>query len=110
MPDSLPTRFSNAQLLKIIDEAMIYMCACPAQVAKQVRELRELYAYQHNCISRASPGLEGVHERIAEATRAAHAEMERCLDEVLDLEGWDRTTLAMPAGLRAVRDHIIENE
>jgi len=41
-----------------------------------------------------------VHQRIAEVTKQAHQLMEQCLDEILDLEGWDRATLEMPVGLR----------
>jgi hypothetical protein len=110
MPDTLPVRYSNAQLQQIIEEAMIYMCACPAQVAKQVRLLRELHAYQHNCLGRGNPRLVPVHERIAESTRLAHAEMEQCLADVLDMEGWDKTNLTMPEGLRELRRQFIDND
>ena len=41
-----------------------------------------------------------VHQRIAEVTKQAHELMEQCLDEVLDLEGWDRTKMEMPEGIR----------
>jgi len=46
MPDSLQVRFSDPQLTRILEEAIIYMCACPAQVAKQLLELRNLFVYQ----------------------------------------------------------------
>ena len=36
--------------------------------------------------------------------------MENCLDRVLELEGWDRTTLKMPANLRKLRDELIERD
>ncbi len=39
-------RYTSQQLEKIINEAAIYMCACPCQVAVQLRHLRELYRYQ----------------------------------------------------------------
>lgn len=110
MSDTLPTRFSGVELQQIIEEAMIHMCACPAQVARQVQQLRDLYAYQRDCAGRSNPALVRVHERIAEATRAAHAGMEACLDEVLTLEGWDREALTMPEGLRRLRDQAIEND
>jgi hypothetical protein len=110
MSDALPGRFSAGQLRQIVEEAMIYMCACPAQVAKEVSGLRELYAYQRDCLGRSSPALVPVHERIAEATRRAHAEMEACLADVLALEGWDMTTLTMPAGLRELRQRAIEQD
>jgi hypothetical protein len=110
MPDSLPIRFTNEQLQRIIEEAMIHMCACPAQVAKQIQQLRDLYAYQRNCLGRDNPALVVVHERIADSTRRAHAEMEQCLSDVLGMEGWDRATLTMPEGLRELRRQAIEND
>ena len=45
----METRYTSQQLEKIVDEATIYMCACPAQVAVQLRHLRELYRYQTHC-------------------------------------------------------------
>ncbi len=107
MSASLPTRFDDTQLKHIIDQAMIYMCACPAQVASQILQLRQLYAYQRGCLERGAV-LDAVHEHIAAATEEAHARMEDCLDAVLKLEGWDRERLEMPAGLRRQRDQIIE--
>lgn len=92
-------RFSDEELERIIDEAGIYMCACPAQVAVQLRSLRALYLYQSRC--EQDPGNDqAVHQAIAAATAVAHAAMEDCMDKVLTLEGWDRTTLKMPEGLR----------
>jgi hypothetical protein len=41
-----------------------------------------------------------VHKLIAEVTKQSHQLMEQCLDEILDLEGWDKNTLQMPAGIR----------
>lgn len=105
--DDLPTRFTNAELQRIADQAMIYMCACPAQVAHEILALRELHGYQRACFSKGS-ALEAVHQRIAESTQQAHAEMERCLDAILDMEGWDRATMTMPAGLRELRDRQLE--
>ena len=92
-------RFSDAELEKILEEATIYMCACPAQVAKAMRELRNLYRYQLACIEDAS-NMSVVHRSIAESTIVAHAEMQDCLDRVLEIEQWDRATLRMPEGLR----------
>jgi hypothetical protein len=45
----LQKRFTEQQLERIIDEATIYMCACPAQVAEQIRHLRQMIRYQNNC-------------------------------------------------------------
>ena len=30
-------RFTDAELAKVIEEGMIYMCACPAQMAETIR-------------------------------------------------------------------------
>lgn len=39
---TLEQRFSDLQLEEIIEEAAIYMCACPGQVAAELRNLRSL--------------------------------------------------------------------
>ena len=99
-------RFSDAQLNQIVEEATIYMCACPAQVAVQLRNLRELFQYQRNC--EVEPGSDlAVHQVIAESTARVYALMEDCMDQVLTLEGWDRATLRMPEGLRKRRDQLL---
>lgn len=92
-------RFTAAELEKIIDAGMIYMCACPAQVADAIRKLRELHRYQLNCLENPE-NCSIVHQTIARSTAIAHAQMQDCLDEVLILEDWDRQTLDMPEGLR----------
>jgi hypothetical protein len=92
-------RFSDEELGKIIEEGMIYMCACPAQVADAVRKVRELYRYQMNCL-RDSGNDCVVHSTIAQAAIATHAQLEDCVETVLKIEKWDRTTLQMPADLR----------
>ena len=102
-------RYTNQQLEKIINEAAIYMCACPCQVAVQLRHLRELYRYQTTC--QLDPGNDlAVHQTIAAATLEAHVVMETCLEKVLVMEGWDPVTLAMPEGLRRRRDDLLELE
>lgn len=97
----LSGRFSKAQLQTIIEEATIYMCACPAQVCQQLLSLVALYEYQEQCGERL--GNQVVHDSIAAATAAAYAELEGCLDRILDIEGWDRATLKMPPGLRVMQ-------
>jgi hypothetical protein len=77
----------------------MYQCACPAQVCRAIFELRELHDYQLNC-GNDSANDEAVHSTIADATERAHAVMEECLSAVLQLEGWDPATLAMPHALR----------
>ena len=102
----LQRRFSDQELEQIIEEATIYMCACPAQVAAQLRQLRELYRYQSSCA--LEPGNEqSVHQEIAASTITAHALMEDCLERVLAMEGWDPVSLKMPEGLRRKRDTIL---
>ena len=95
-------RFSDAELGKIIEEAMIYMCACPAQVADAMRHMRTLHRYQLNCLVQPQND-STVHASIAESTIQAHAILQDCLEQVLTLEQWDRATLRMPTHLRARR-------
>lgn len=105
----LQQRFSDEQLHQIVEEASIYMCACPGQVANELRQLRHLIRYQRDCITEGrTPSL--VHQTIEAASQEAHAVMENCLDRVLEIEGWDRTTLKMPAGLRKLRDEILASD
>lgn len=108
MSDTLNCRYGDAQLERIAEQGMIYMCACPAQVAHQILALRRLYAYQQDCLGGETLDRR-VHIRIAEATRLAHAELERCLDDVLELESWNKATLTMPEGLRALRERTLDN-
>ena len=92
-------RFTDAELGKVIEEGMIYMCACPAQVAEAMRKLRELHRYQLRCLTQPANDAT-VHSALAESTIQAHAILQDCLDQVLDLEKWDRATLQMPENLR----------
>lgn len=102
----LEPRLSDKQLEQIVDEAMIYMCACPAQVAVQLRNLRELHRYQQNCEN--DPGNDPrPHREIASAAVEAHALLEECLLRVMAIEGWDMETLRMPEGLRRKREQML---
>lgn len=103
----MPTVFDNAQLSHIIEEAMIFQCACPAQVAQHILGLRELSRYQFSCSITRTEDF-GVHARIMESVRRTHVEMEQCLGDVLAAEGWDTATLTMPEGLRQLRDQLLE--
>lgn len=91
--------FSSAQISKVIDQALVYQCACPAQVCQTLLELRELYDYQMQCIETTASD-RAVHETIAAAAREAHAAMEACLARLLEIEGWDPATLEMPDNLK----------
>jgi len=98
-------RFSDADLAQITNEALIYMCACPAQVAEALRKVRELYRYQLNCMQEPE-SVSLVHQTIAAAAIATHEELQSCMEKILELEQWDRTTLRMPDGLR--RRQVLE--
>lgn len=92
-------RFSDAELNTVIEQGMIYMCACPAQVADALRKLREMLRYQKCCLENPQND-HRVHTAIANSVTLAHETLQRCLDEVIALEKWDRTTLEMPPDLR----------
>lgn len=92
-------RFPAAQVTRVLDQALLYQCACPAQVCRTIFELRDLHDYQLNCASDTDQD-RAVHESIAAAANRAHEVMEDCLAQVLALEGWDMATLTMPADLR----------
>ena len=92
-------RYTDAELSRVMEQALIYMCACPAQVAESVRKLRGLYRYQLQCLTNLQNS-NAVHEQIAQSTIQSHSIMQDCLDKIIELEEWDRTTLEMPAGLR----------
>lgn len=92
-------RFTSAELIQVINESLVYMCACPAQVAESILKLRDLHRYELACLADTRNQVL-VHESIARSTAVAHAELEACMAQVLALEGWDLATLKMPAGLR----------
>ena len=92
-------QFDAAQISKVIDQALVYQCACPAQVCRAIFELRDLYEYQMNCAS-DSVNDALVHQTIAAATEKSHEAMEECLRKVLEIEGWDLTTFTMPQALK----------
>ena len=104
----LPIRFTQVQIETILEEAAVYMCACPAQVCREILNLRNLYRYQQECV--AGSGDPHVHGLIAAQTIAAHQAMEECLASVMAYEGWDPVTFRMPDNLRRIRDGLIEAE
>lgn len=106
---ALARHFDNLQVQDIIEEAMLYMCACPAQVGTEILRLRELYSYQQACISKGET-MNEVHQIIAETARLAHDLMEDCLRQVLVSEGWDLEQLKMPEGLREIRQKTLDGE
>ena len=92
-------KYNSAQISKVIDQALVYQCACPAQVCRAIFELRELYEYQMNCAS-DSVNDDLVHKTIAAATEKSHEMMEECLKKILEIEGWDQNTFVMPEVLK----------
>lgn len=93
-------QFDPSQISRIIDQSLVYQCACPAQVCRAIFELRDLHRYQMECIG-DSDNDALVHRAIADAAEKSHALMEECLTRVLEIEGWDPATLVMPAQLKA---------
>ena len=102
---NLDNKFTALQLAIINNQAALYTCACPVHVSLQILNLRKLFDYEKMCMdmdaSSESSVDRQVHQRIAEVTKQAHQLMEQCLDDILDMEGWDRTKLEMPTtGIR----------
>lgn len=95
----LQQRFSSEQIDKILRQSLDYHCACPAQVCNSVVDLRELYEYQANCLLDTATD-HRMHESIAKGTATAHAALEACLKDILDLEGWDPVLLELPDVLK----------
>ena len=91
--------YTPQDLLHILEQAVIYQCACPAQICKSLQSAHALYAYQQQCLNATQTDV-AVHQRIAETALRLIAELEQCLEDVLQLEGWDMATLTMPADLQ----------
>ena len=98
----LENKFTALQLALINNQATLYTCACPVHISMQITNLRKLFDYQNTCMDMPAESDVHikVHQRIAEVTKQAHQLMEQCLDEILDMEGWDRTSLEIPVCLR----------
>ena len=92
-------QFNATQISKVIDQALVYQCACPAQVCKAIFELRELFDYQMNCASDTKNDIL-VHKTIAAAAEVSHEIMEECLKKILQIEGWNQADFLMPAYLK----------
>lgn len=91
--------FSDEELMIILEQSIIYTCACPAQLCRAIESQRTLYKYQQNCLDMTETD-KRVHKTIAETIEKTHAELEDCLDKVLRLEGWNLETLQMPEDLQ----------
>lgn len=107
----LETKYSNAQLNRIRDQGIIYMCACPSQVSLEITNLRKLFEFQRQCVRKDESYINNeTHRLIAKVTAEAHKLMEDCLDEILHREGWDLETLEMPENLRELMLKIADEE
>lgn len=102
-------RFSDAELEKIVEEGLIYMCACPAQVAEAIRKIRDLHRYQSYYLNDADNDSE-VHQAIAVSSARVHAELQDCMEKILVLEKWDRATLTMPPHLRVRQAKFLQDD
>ncbi len=106
----LQKQFADHQLQRILEQAAIYACACPAQVCKAIFQQRSLFIYQAKCLNNTATDV-AVHQAIVDAVHRTHAELEECLKQVLELEGWDLETLSMPATLmKRLADSINDPE
>jgi hypothetical protein len=91
--------YADEQITSIRAQAIIFSCACPAQVCVAIDSIRDLHAYQAACIE-ADHTDKMVHAVMKSAAERNHAILEECLSEVLRLEGWDEISLEMPSNLR----------
>jgi hypothetical protein len=98
-PMVLEKKFSDEKLRHILEQSIVYACACPAQICKELTQQRELFAYQAKCLNNTATDA-AVHRTIAESVQVTHRVLEECLGEVLRLEGWDLETLTMPDTLK----------
>ncbi|MDF1589524.1 MAG: hypothetical protein P1P93_10310 [Gammaproteobacteria bacterium] len=87
--------YTQEQLIHIREQAVIYQCACPAQVCLAIDAMDKLYKYQQHCLNSDETNHK-VHTTIAKSSEACYHELEQCLTEVLALEGWNMDTLDMP--------------
>jgi len=92
-------KFPKEQLMRVRDQALMYQCACPAQVSILLAEVMSLFEYQEACLNQTDTDVR-VHTAIAHATELAYPIFEQCLTDVLLLEGWNMETLEMPELLK----------
>lgn len=91
--------YSEEQLVYIRNQALIYQCACPAHVTVVIDAIRTLHNQQVNCLNESDTD-NAVHMRIKESAEKNHSELEKCLTDILKLEGWNLDTLVMPEYLK----------
>lgn len=102
----LEKTFSDDQISQILDQALVYQCACPAQVCRAILGMRELHEYQQDCLDRTDTDKK-VHQAIGTSAADSHATMEKCLENILEIEGWDMATLQMPESLRKLQEKLL---
>lgn len=95
----MQAKYSKEQLMHIREQALLYQCACPAQVSVLLAEIMNLFDYQHDCLNKTDTDAR-VHAAIAQASELAYPIFEQCLTDVLILEGWNMETLEMPPLLK----------
>lgn len=105
----LNIKFDDTKLVKIKNQAIIYQCACPAQVVDSLFSSRELWRYQDKCENTSNTDVK-VHKRIKQSIEQIHAELEKCLEDVLIMEEWDMESLKMPQTLKKRMYNIIDEE
>lgn len=92
------TRFSNEVIAHIKGQSIIYTCACPAQICKVINESRALFTYQQQCLNLTDTD-KAVHQAIAKTAESIHVLLEQCLEDILQLEGWDMETYQLPESM-----------
>lgn len=80
--------FESSQLAHIIDQAMIYQCACPCRGPAHPRSAR-VVPLPDQLPGDAQRGFRASTPWIMESVQRTHAEMEACPADVLAAEGWD---------------------
>ena len=92
-------RFSDQTITYILEQSIVYSCACPAQVCKAINEQRALHKYQLNCLNLTDTD-KIVHQLISDTVESTHAQLEHCLEQILLLEEWDMETYQMPEAMQ----------
>lgn len=92
-------RFSDDEITHILQQSIIYTCACPSQVCKAINEQRALYRYQAGCLNLTDTD-KAVHQLISDTVELTHAQLEECLEQILLMEGWDMETYQMPEAMQ----------
>lgn len=93
------TRYPNEVITHIIEQSIIYSCACPAQICAVINKNRALFNYQQRCLNLTDTD-KAVHQTIAKTTENIHILLEKCLEDILHLEGWDMETYQMPESMQ----------